>query len=298
MTTSAVDEVVIRPRSDRTRSAREDKSRLVQRLVLGACVGLFAGLGLYEAWADGPTFDEPVYVAAGLQAVLHHDLAINVEHPPLPKVLSVLPVLFVGPVVPHDSTPNTNDEWSYSAKFVQAQEQAGTLRCHVRLTIDGVARVHCDCRGVVLSRPPALRKDGRDGGGFIVAPFAFRSRNRPYQRDRPGLHTHRGRLGLGHAPLDVSTDAFQRRTRWVGECSGHPQRCHRLADSRPRRRGDVGVRPVAAPAVGTATGLGHRSRCLGRHLGLLRLARSSRSAPSDCAAPIPLLPRDQIPLRA
>ena len=128
MTTSAVDEVVIRPRSDRTRSAREDKSRLVQRLVLGACVGLFAGLGLYEAWADGPTFDEPVYVAAGLQAVLHHDLAINAEHPPLPKVLSVLPVLFVGPVVPHDSTPNTNDEWSYSAKFVQAQEQAGTLR--------------------------------------------------------------------------------------------------------------------------------------------------------------------------
>ena len=60
--------------------------------------------------------------------MLHHDLSINAEHPPLPKVLSVLPVLLVGPVVPHDSMPNTNDEWSYSAKFVQAQERAGTLR--------------------------------------------------------------------------------------------------------------------------------------------------------------------------
>jgi len=43
----------------------DPRTRLVQRLVLGACVALFAGLGLYEAWADGPTFDEPVYVAPG-----------------------------------------------------------------------------------------------------------------------------------------------------------------------------------------------------------------------------------------
>ena len=129
MTTAMVDETGVRPKGERGRFRGTDpRTRLVQRLVLGACVALFAGLGLYEAWADGPTFDEPVYVAAGLQAVLHQDLTMNEEHPPLPKVLSVLPVLFVGPVVPHDSTPNSNDERSYSARFLQAQERAGTLR--------------------------------------------------------------------------------------------------------------------------------------------------------------------------
>jgi hypothetical protein len=128
MTTPSVDEVSVDHRRDRTPLASEGATRLVQRLLLGACVALFAGLGLYEAWADAPTFDEPVYVAAGLQAVLHHDLTINAEHPPLPKVLSVLPVLLVGPVVPHDSAPQTNDERSYSALFVQAQERAGKLR--------------------------------------------------------------------------------------------------------------------------------------------------------------------------
>jgi 4-amino-4-deoxy-L-arabinose transferase-like glycosyltransferase len=129
MTTSAVDVTVVRHEGDRGRTRGKDvRRRLVPRLVLGACVALFAGLGLYEAWADGPTFDEPVYVSAGLQAVLHRDLTMNEEHPPLPKVLAVLPVLLVGPVVPHDSTPHSNDERSYSARFVEAQQRGGTLR--------------------------------------------------------------------------------------------------------------------------------------------------------------------------
>jgi hypothetical protein len=39
----------------------------------------------------------PVYVSAGLAAVLHHDMTLNDEHPPLPKVLAVLPVLVTRP---------------------------------------------------------------------------------------------------------------------------------------------------------------------------------------------------------
>jgi hypothetical protein len=102
--------------------------RIVQWLVLGLCAALFLGFGLSEAWGDAPTFDEPVYVAAGLQAVLHHDLAINAEHPPLPKVVAILPVLLVRPVVPANSMPNANDERAYSALFVRDQVQAGKLR--------------------------------------------------------------------------------------------------------------------------------------------------------------------------
>jgi hypothetical protein len=102
--------------------------RVVGWVILGLCAALFLGFGLSEAWTDSPTFDEPVYVAAGLQAVLHHDLAMNAEHPPLPKVVAVLPVLLLGPVVPANPTPNANDERAYSAQFVRDQVTAGTLR--------------------------------------------------------------------------------------------------------------------------------------------------------------------------
>jgi hypothetical protein len=88
----------------------------------------FLALGLGEAWSDAPTFDEPVYVAAGLAAVLHHDLTLNDEHPPVPKVLAALPVLLVHPVIPGNGRWAGNDERSYSARFIDAQLAAGSLR--------------------------------------------------------------------------------------------------------------------------------------------------------------------------
>jgi 4-amino-4-deoxy-L-arabinose transferase-like glycosyltransferase len=96
--------------------------------VLGLVSVGYLALGLSEAWTDSPTFDEPVYVSAGVVAVLHHDLTINDEHPPLPKVLASLPVLLVHPVVPGNGTWADNDERSYSARFLVAQRHAGTLR--------------------------------------------------------------------------------------------------------------------------------------------------------------------------
>jgi 4-amino-4-deoxy-L-arabinose transferase-like glycosyltransferase len=87
----------------------------------------FLALGVAEARADAPTFDEPVYVSAGLAALLHHDVMLNDEHPPLPKVLAVLPVLFTHPVVPADGRSG-HDELRYGARFVAAQLAAGKLR--------------------------------------------------------------------------------------------------------------------------------------------------------------------------
>jgi hypothetical protein len=88
----------------------------------------FLILGGFEAWHDSATFDEPVYVSSGVAAILHHDLADNAEHPPLFKVLAALPVLAVGPVVPADGHWNVNNERTYSARFVEAQMRAGTMR--------------------------------------------------------------------------------------------------------------------------------------------------------------------------
>jgi 4-amino-4-deoxy-L-arabinose transferase-like glycosyltransferase len=96
------------------------------RVVLVAMIA-FLALGGIEAWKDSATFDEPVYVSSGVIAVLHHDLADNAEHPPLFKVLAALPVLAVGPVVPRDGHWDTNNERTYSARFVEAQARAGSL---------------------------------------------------------------------------------------------------------------------------------------------------------------------------
>lgn len=107
--------------------ARARMSRLPLAVLVLAAAG-FLALGLSEAWSDSPTFDEPVYVAAGIAAVLHHDVTFNDEHPPLPKVLAVLPVLLAHPVIPGNGQWSGNDEQSYSARFVSAQLSAGTLR--------------------------------------------------------------------------------------------------------------------------------------------------------------------------
>jgi 4-amino-4-deoxy-L-arabinose transferase-like glycosyltransferase len=97
-------------------------------VVLAVMVAGFLALGVVEARADAPTFDEPVYVSAGLAAVLHHDVTLNDEHPPLPKVLAALPVLVTHPVVPANGRWSGNDEESYGAHFIAAQLAAGKLR--------------------------------------------------------------------------------------------------------------------------------------------------------------------------
>ncbi len=96
-------------------------------VVLAVMAAGFLALGVAEARADAPTFDEPVYVSAGLAAVLHHDVTLNDEHPPLPKVLAVLPVLVTHPVVPANGRWSGNDEESYGARFIAAQLAAGKL---------------------------------------------------------------------------------------------------------------------------------------------------------------------------
>jgi hypothetical protein len=100
-----------------------------RRLGLGlvwVAIIAFMILGGFEAWHDSATFDEPVYVSSGVAAVLHRDVADNPEHPPLFKVLAALPVLAVGPVVPHGNW-NINNEHRYGERFVRAQLRAGTM---------------------------------------------------------------------------------------------------------------------------------------------------------------------------
>jgi 4-amino-4-deoxy-L-arabinose transferase-like glycosyltransferase len=115
------------PKDRQTKGTERRRRRLPLLALIAVSIGYLA-LGLSEAWTDAPTFDEPVYVSAGVVGVLHHDLTINEEHPPLPKILAALPVLLVHPVIPRNGTWSGNDERSYSARFLAAQRRAGSLR--------------------------------------------------------------------------------------------------------------------------------------------------------------------------
>ena len=84
-----------------------------------------------QGWRDAATFDEPVYLSSGVGALLQHDVAVNSEHPPIFKALAALPVLLAHPVPPDQHL--SSDEHSYSAGFLQAQEQAGKWVTIVRL---------------------------------------------------------------------------------------------------------------------------------------------------------------------
>jgi hypothetical protein len=120
--------VVILPRSQHLPRRARARLAWLPLAVLAIAAAGFLALGLGEAWSDAPTFDEPVYIAAGLAAVLHHDLTLNDEHPPAPKVLAALPVLLAHPVIPGNRPWAGNDERSYSGRFIDAQLSAGILR--------------------------------------------------------------------------------------------------------------------------------------------------------------------------
>lgn len=158
--------------------------------VLAVMTAGFVALGVAEARADAPTFDEPVYVSAGLAAVLHHDVTLNDEHPPLPKVLAVLPVLFTHPVVPANGRWSGNDEESYGARFVAAELAAGKLGSVTfasRLVPaggDSGRRVRA-----VRRRERAIRPGRRRPGRTSVARLASCSRHRS-----PGRHRRPVRL--------------------------------------------------------------------------------------------------------
>jgi 4-amino-4-deoxy-L-arabinose transferase-like glycosyltransferase len=98
------------------------------RLILAVIGVAFLAMGLQQAWADSPTFDEPPYIAAGLSSLTTHDLRINPEHPPLAKAVAALPVLLARPVIPRTAAWRRGDERVYSAEFVQANLRAGTLQ--------------------------------------------------------------------------------------------------------------------------------------------------------------------------
>jgi len=106
---------------------RRETVRRIALVVVVLLGVLTSALMLGQARDDSPTFDEPVYVTAGLLALQQHDLSYNAEHPPLPKVFAALPVLLTEAQLPPGHVAGANDERTYSAAFLREQRRAGIL---------------------------------------------------------------------------------------------------------------------------------------------------------------------------
>lgn len=91
-----------------------------QPLILVAIILVSGGLMFYAAWQDSATFDESAHIPAGYSYVKYFDYRLNHEHPPLVKILSGIPLLFMDLKFPTDDsdwTTAVNGQFSLGGKF-------------------------------------------------------------------------------------------------------------------------------------------------------------------------------------
>jgi len=86
-------------------------AKLVAVLLLALMAALVGGAALRES----VTIDEVAHIGAGVSYLQKLDLRMNAEHPPLPKVLAALPLVFRGVHADY-----THPSWSFSEKFFPA----------------------------------------------------------------------------------------------------------------------------------------------------------------------------------
>ena len=115
--------------SDEADSPRPSRpSRPVALRLVTALSVPFVVLALIQAWRDSPTWDEGIYLASGVTALTERELRINLEHPPLSKVLVAVPALAAGAVRLDDESFGRGAQFTYSGRFMEAQIASGRMR--------------------------------------------------------------------------------------------------------------------------------------------------------------------------
>ena len=99
---------------------RNRASALLALAVVTGLVACFWCRGERVLAANGPTFDEPVHLAAGYSYWATGSFRLNPEHPPLLKLLWAAPLVFGDrPPYPHDVARETNnDHWHIGNAFL------------------------------------------------------------------------------------------------------------------------------------------------------------------------------------
>lgn len=94
-------------------------------LLITIMLGVFLTLSLSLAWQESTTFDEKAHVGAAYSYVRFGDMRLNPEHPPLLKDLAGIPLLFLNPAFPSESTQwtdGTNEQWSIGERFIHEND--------------------------------------------------------------------------------------------------------------------------------------------------------------------------------
>ncbi len=81
------------------------RSRLGEAACVAALLAALAAQCAWFAWVKSSTYDESEHVVAGYYALVAGDFDIDHQHPPLGRVLSALPLLFVPGVKPAGTWP-------------------------------------------------------------------------------------------------------------------------------------------------------------------------------------------------
>ncbi len=104
---------------------RHECPELTRVAAVVALVAWFWLRGEHFLAANGPTFDEPVHLAAGYSYWATGSFRLNREDPPLLKLLWAAPLMFGDrPAYPHDVVRETNDDhWHVGNAFLYSSDR-------------------------------------------------------------------------------------------------------------------------------------------------------------------------------
>lgn len=88
-------------------------------LAVGLLIAAMAAVQVITALQESQTYDEAVHLTAGYSYLKTGDYRLNVEHPPLGKMLSALPLLLLRPRLPlEEASWEDRDEYLFADSFV------------------------------------------------------------------------------------------------------------------------------------------------------------------------------------
>ncbi|MFH0853340.1 MAG: glycosyltransferase family 39 protein [bacterium] len=98
---------------------------LLQKFILVSTIALFLIVQISAAWGDSQTIDEGTHLASGYSYWINGQIDLNPEHPPLIKLLSSAPLLFLNLNFPsyHPSWQDGN-QWEFARQFLYHNTQS------------------------------------------------------------------------------------------------------------------------------------------------------------------------------
>ncbi len=88
-------------------------------LAVGLLIAVMAAVQVVTALQESQTYDEAVHLTAGYSYLLTGDYRLNVEHPPLGKILSALPLLLLRPRLPlEEASWEDRDQYLFADSFL------------------------------------------------------------------------------------------------------------------------------------------------------------------------------------